>query len=186
MQLSQNFGTHSLRSTSTKTRKAIALLLPVLGCLPMHALAEPITDRLAQIQSSLTQIQAALSAFAAATTAQLTVIADRLAPPTSPVAISTGLEFKPADHFGECRAVNVSTVAGNVRFRLMRADGTEIASSTNTLQPGQGTTFSQILGSPAASMWCRFEPQDVGMQLRASLNISNPVTGLSVVSREAR
>jgi len=75
---------------------------------------------------------------------------------------------------------------GNVRFRLMRADGTEIASSTNTLQPGQGTTFSQILGSPAASMWCRFEPQDVGMQLRASLNISNPVTGLSVVSREAR
>jgi hypothetical protein len=28
------------------------------------------------------------------------------------------MEFKPVDHFGECRAVNVSSVAGNVRFRL--------------------------------------------------------------------
>jgi len=113
-------------------------------------------------------------------------IADRLAPPGTPVPLSTGMEFKPVDHFGECRAVNVSSVAGNVRFRLMRSDGVELASSTNTLQPGQGTTFTQILGSPAASIWCKFEPQALGVELRASLNMSNPVSGISVVSREAR
>jgi hypothetical protein len=68
----------------------------------------------------------------------------------------------------------------------MRSDGVELASSTNTLQPGQGTTFTQILGSPAASIWCKFEPQALGVELRASLNMSNPVSGISVVSREAR
>jgi hypothetical protein len=163
-----------------------ALMLLIAGLGPMPAQAQSVQDRLAQLQASMSQLQASLNSFASDITARLTVIADKLAPPSTPVPLSTGVEFRPLDHFGECRGLNVGSTAGNVRFRLMRSDGVELASTTYTLQPGHGSTLSQILGSSAALIWCRFEPQDLGVQLRAGLSISNPVTGLSVVTREAR
>ena len=55
-------------------------------------------------------------AFASDVIPRLTTIAERLAPSSTAVSLSTGMEFKPVDHFGECRAVNVVSVAGNVRF----------------------------------------------------------------------
>jgi hypothetical protein len=170
---------------------AVALSLLAITAPPAHA--QSVQDRItqlqgsvAQLQNSLAQLHASFNAFASDTTSRLSAIAAQLAPPTAPVALSTGVERRPTDHFGECTVLNVGASAGNVRIRLMRSDGTELAASTNTVQPNQATGISQILGSPAASVWCRFEPQVAGMQLRASLNITNPVTGMSVVAREAR
>jgi hypothetical protein len=180
-----------LRPGLRKAGGGVATLL-ILGVMALPAQAQSINDRLQQIQGAIAQLHTSLNTFAADTltrlssiSERLTTIADRLAPPATPAALSTGYDFKPDLHFSECRVVNVGTTQGNVRLRLMRRDGVELAASTNTLSPSQGTTISEILTAPSAAVWCRFEPQSPGMELRASLNISPP-GGTSIVVREAR